>query len=101
MHFIVAFTDPISLPILYSYDLNFFFLVPGTTVSAAENALVARKASLEYLEKRLSRITELDEEMQDALRVYDTSVPREPQWGEDFFGIDPFYIAAGEDSNKI
>uniref|UniRef100_A0A671LK38 Midasin n=1 Tax=Sinocyclocheilus anshuiensis TaxID=1608454 RepID=A0A671LK38_9TELE len=70
----------------------------GTTVSAAENALVARKLSMEYLEKRLSRITELDEEVQDALRVYDTSVPREPQWGEDFFGIDPFYIAAGPES---
>jgi len=75
--------------------------MPGTTVSAAENALVARKASLEYLEKRLSRITTLDEEMQDALQVYDTSVTREPQWGEDFFGIDPFYIAAGEDSYQI
>lgn len=73
-------------------------MVPGTTVSAAENALVARKLSMEYLEKRLSRITELDEEMRDALRVYDTNVPREPQWGEDFFGIDPFYIAAGEES---
>ncbi|XP_067273008.1 midasin [Pseudorasbora parva] len=70
----------------------------GTTVSASENALVARKLSLEYLEKRLSRITELDEEMRDTLRVYDTSVPREPQWGEDFFGIDPFYIAAGPES---
>ncbi|XP_057208356.1 midasin isoform X2 [Triplophysa rosa] len=70
----------------------------GTTVSAAENALVARKACLEYLEKRLSRITELDEEMQDALRVYDSRVSREPQWGEDFFGIDPFYIAAGPES---
>lgn len=65
-------------------------------MSAAENALVARKLSLEYLEKRLSRITELDEEMQEALKVYNTSVPREPQWGEGFFGIDPFYITAGE-----
>ncbi|XP_003200751.2 midasin [Danio rerio] len=70
----------------------------GTTVSAAENALVARKLSLEYLEKRLSRITELDEEMQEAIRVYNTSVSREPQWGEGFFGIDPFYIAAGSES---
>uniref|UniRef100_A0A9J8BXI4 Midasin n=1 Tax=Cyprinus carpio carpio TaxID=630221 RepID=A0A9J8BXI4_CYPCA len=70
----------------------------GTTVSAAENALAARKSSMEYLEQRLSRITELDEEMQDALRVYNTSIPREPQWGEDFFGIDPFYIAAGPES---
>ncbi len=76
-------------------------MVPGTTVSAAENALVARKLSMEYLEKRLSRITELDEEMQDALRVYDTSVLREPQWGEDFFGIDPFYVAAGEESTNM
>ncbi|XP_065113160.1 midasin [Paramisgurnus dabryanus] len=70
----------------------------GTTVSAAENALVARRACLEFLEKRLSRITELDEEMRDALRVYDSSISREPQWGEDFFGIDPFYIAAGPES---
>lgn len=72
----------------------------GTTVSAAENALVARKLSLEYLEKRLSRITELDEEMQEALKVYNTSVPREPQWGEGFFGIDPFYITAGSESES-
>lgn len=33
--------------------------------------------------------------MLDSLRVYDSSLPREPQWGEDFFGIDPFYIALG------
>lgn len=38
--------------------------------------------------------------MQDALRVYDSSLPREPQWGEDFFGIDPFYTALGEKLNN-
>lgn len=42
-------------------------------------------------------MTELDQEMLDALRVYDSSLLREPQWGEDFFGIDPFYIALGMD----
>ncbi|XP_030636974.1 midasin [Chanos chanos] len=70
----------------------------GTTVSAAENALAARKACLGFLRQRLGRITQLDEEMRDALRVYDISLPREPQWGEDFFGIDPFYIASGPES---
>ncbi|TRZ01341.1 hypothetical protein DNTS_001208 [Danionella cerebrum] len=70
----------------------------GTTVSAAENALVARQLSLEYLKRRLSSIAELDEEMQDALSVYDTSISREPQWGEGFFGIDPFYIGSGPES---
>lgn len=42
-------------------------------------------------------MTKLDQEMLDALRVYDSNFLRKPQWGEDFFGIDPFYIALGED----
>lgn len=42
-------------------------------------------------------MTKLDQEMLDSLRVYDSSLPREPHWGEDFFGIDPFYIALGMD----
>lgn len=33
--------------------------------------------------------------MLEALRVYDRSLARDPQWGQDFFGIDPFYIALG------
>lgn len=40
-------------------------------------------------------MTTLDQEILEALRVYDCSLSREPQWGEDFFGIDPFYIALG------
>lgn len=46
-------------------------------------------------------MTKLDQEMLDALRVYDSSLPREPQWGEDFFGIDPFYIALGMKSAYV
>lgn len=34
--------------------------------------------------------------MREALKVYDTSLIREPRWGDDFFGIEPFYIVAGE-----
>ncbi|CAK6975580.1 Hypothetical predicted protein [Scomber scombrus] len=67
----------------------------GTTVSCADNAFLARRLSLGFLQQRLSKMTKLDQEMLDALRVYDTSLPREPQCGEDFFGIDPFYIALG------
>ncbi|KAM4633655.1 midasin [Polymixia lowei] len=67
----------------------------GTTVSCADNALLARRLCLGFLQRRLSKMTQLDQEMLDALRVYDTSLPREPQWGDDFFGIDPFYIALG------
>ncbi|XP_031717306.1 midasin isoform X2 [Anarrhichthys ocellatus] len=67
----------------------------GTTASCADSALLARRLCLGYLQQRLSKMTKLDQEMQDALRVYDSSLPREPQWGEDFFGIDPFYIALG------
>uniref|UniRef100_A0A8B9KRB9 Midasin n=1 Tax=Astyanax mexicanus TaxID=7994 RepID=A0A8B9KRB9_ASTMX len=70
----------------------------GTTVSAAENASAARKASLAFLESRLRRITELDKKVQDALRVYETIQHREPRWGEDFFGIEPFYIMSGPES---
>uniref|UniRef100_A0AAZ3S0A1 Midasin n=1 Tax=Oncorhynchus tshawytscha TaxID=74940 RepID=A0AAZ3S0A1_ONCTS len=67
----------------------------GTTASAAENALVARRACLSFLSTKLAGITKLDQEMLDALRVYDTSLSREPHWGDDFFGIDPFYIPSG------
>ncbi|XP_036943295.1 midasin isoform X1 [Acanthopagrus latus] len=67
----------------------------GTTVSCADSALMARRLCLGFLQQRLSKMTNLDQEMLDALRVYDSNVPREPQWGEDFFGIDPFYIALG------
>ncbi|XP_059212052.1 midasin [Centropristis striata] len=67
----------------------------GTTVSCADSALLARRLCLGYLQQRLSNMTKLDQEMLDALRVYDSSLLREPQWGEDFFGIDPFYIALG------
>ncbi|KAM9704373.1 midasin [Menidia menidia] len=67
----------------------------GTTASSSENSLVARGRCLGFLQQRLSRMTKLDQERLDALRVYDSCLPREPQWGEDFFGIEPFYIALG------
>ncbi|XP_068197957.1 midasin isoform X4 [Antennarius striatus] len=67
----------------------------GTTASSADSVLLARRLCLGFLQQRLSRMTRLDQEMLDALRVYDISLPRDPQWGEDFFGIDPFYIALG------
>nr|XP_020508278.1 midasin [Labrus bergylta] len=67
----------------------------GTTVSCADSALLARRLCLGFLQQRLGKMTKLDQEMLDALRVYDSSLQREPQWGEDFFGIDPFYIALG------
>ncbi|XP_056150027.1 midasin [Lampris incognitus] len=72
----------------------------GTTVSCADNALLARRMCLGFLKQRLTKMTKLDQEMLDTLRVYDTSLPREPQWGEDFFGIDPFYIALGPQSEN-
>uniref|UniRef100_A0A7N6BG26 Midasin n=1 Tax=Anabas testudineus TaxID=64144 RepID=A0A7N6BG26_ANATE len=65
----------------------------GTTVSCADNAILARRLCLSFLQQRLSKTTKLDQEMLDSLRVYDSSLPREPKWGEDFFGIDPFYIS--------
>ncbi len=76
-------------------DLRPPFLA-GTTASCADNALLARRLCLGFLQQRLSKMTKLDQEMLDALRVYDSSLRREPQWGEDFFGIDPFYIALGK-----
>lgn len=67
----------------------------GTTVSSADNALLARRLCLGFLQQQLSNMTKLDQGTMEALRVYDTSFPREPQWGNDFFGINPFYIALG------
>uniref|UniRef100_A0A3Q4MRM4 Midasin n=1 Tax=Neolamprologus brichardi TaxID=32507 RepID=A0A3Q4MRM4_NEOBR len=67
----------------------------GTTASCADGVLLARRLCLSFLQQRLSKMTKLDQDVMDALRVYDRNLPREPQWGEDFFGIDPFYIALG------
>lgn len=64
-------------------------------MSCADTASRARGLCLGFLQQRLSQMTKLDQESLEALRVYDCSLPREPQWGEDFFGIDPFYIALG------
>ncbi|XP_012709437.2 midasin isoform X1 [Fundulus heteroclitus] len=72
----------------------------GTTVSCADSALFARRMCLGFLQQRLSKMTKLDDEMLDALRVYDSCLPREPQWGEDFFGISPFYIATGPETES-
>ncbi|KAF5899322.1 midasin-like, partial [Clarias magur] len=72
----------------------------GTTVSAAENVATARRTCLHFLERKLRRITKLDDKMQEALRVYDTALLREPRWGDDFFGIEPFYILADPESES-
>ncbi|XP_041950170.1 midasin [Alosa sapidissima] len=72
----------------------------GTTVSAAESCLATRQACMGFLKQRLSRETTLDAEMQETLRIYDTSLRREPTWGEDFFGIEPFYIPIGPESES-
>ncbi|CAB1342786.1 unnamed protein product [Coregonus sp. 'balchen'] len=64
----------------------------GTTVSAAENALVARRACLSFLHTKLGGITKLDQEMLDALRVYDTSLLREPHESR---SLTDYAIAAG------
>uniref|UniRef100_A0A3P8RPW4 Midasin n=1 Tax=Amphiprion percula TaxID=161767 RepID=A0A3P8RPW4_AMPPE len=74
--------------------------IGSTTVSSADSALLARRLCLGFLQQRLSKMTKLDQEMLDALRVYDSSLPREPQWGEDFFGIDPFYIALPQTDSR-
>ncbi|XP_028997386.1 midasin [Betta splendens] len=72
----------------------------GTTVSCAGNSILARSLCLSFLQQRLSKITKLDQEMLESLSVYNSSLPREPQWGEDFFGIDPFYIPLGPQSGS-
>ncbi|CAB1340438.1 unnamed protein product, partial [Coregonus sp. 'balchen'] len=64
----------------------------GTTVSAAEHALVARRACLSFLHTKLGGIIKLDQEMLDALRVYDTSLSREPHEGR---SLTDYAIAAG------
>ncbi|XP_061609171.1 midasin isoform X3 [Phyllopteryx taeniolatus] len=75
----------------------------GTTVSSSNNATMARKMCLGFLHKRLSKMTKPDQETLDALRIYDTSLLRAPQWGKDFFGINPFYVPLGPltESNNL
>lgn len=64
-------------------------------MAGSGGAAGARRLCLGFLQQRLGQMTRLDQEVLEALRVYDCSLLREPQWGEDFFGIDPFYIALG------
>ncbi|XP_057678283.1 midasin isoform X2 [Corythoichthys intestinalis] len=66
----------------------------GTTVSSSNNTTMARKMCLGFLRKRLN-LNQPDLETLDALRMYDTSFMRTPQWGKDFFGFKPFYIPLG------
>ncbi|XP_049611993.1 midasin isoform X4 [Syngnathus scovelli] len=75
----------------------------GTTVSSSNNAIMARKMCLGFLHKRLSEIKKMDQETLDTLRIYDNNLLREPQWGKDFFGINPFYITLGPlaESNNL
>ncbi|XP_058881826.1 midasin isoform X1 [Acipenser ruthenus] len=67
----------------------------GTTFSAAENALSTRRSCLNFLCKQLSRVTTLDDVRMNTLRIYETRVVRKPLWGENYFGIHPFYIPKG------
>ncbi|XP_055005322.1 midasin-like isoform X2 [Boleophthalmus pectinirostris] len=71
----------------------------GTTVSSVDNALLSRRLCLGFLQQHLGHLIKHDQEVMEALRVYDTSLPREPQWGEHFFGIHPFYIDLGPKSD--
>ncbi|XP_061756335.1 midasin isoform X2 [Nerophis ophidion] len=67
----------------------------GTTVSCSHNAVTARRKCLAFLHLRLSQMNQVDQETLEALRMYDSNFLREPQCGEDFFGIHPFYITLG------
>ncbi|XP_077408316.1 midasin isoform X2 [Vanacampus margaritifer] len=75
----------------------------GTTASSSNNAIIARSRCLDFLHKRLRKMNEPDQETLDTLRIYDNSLLREPQWGKDFFGINPFYIPLGPvaESNNL
>ncbi|XP_051781409.1 midasin isoform X2 [Erpetoichthys calabaricus] len=67
----------------------------GTTVSVADNALAARKACLDFLRKKFTRLTNLNEERSKTFNIYDVAVKKDVVWGADYFGIDPFYIVTG------
>ncbi|KAG2468110.1 MDN1 protein, partial [Polypterus senegalus] len=67
----------------------------GTTVSVADNVLAARKACLDFLHKKFTRLTNLNEERSKAFNIYDVTVKKDVVWGADYFGIDPFYIVTG------
>ncbi|KAK7907514.1 hypothetical protein WMY93_016126 [Mugilogobius chulae] len=56
----------------------------GTTASSADNALLARRLCLSFLQQHLGNMIKHDQEVMEALR-----------WGDNFFGIHPFYIPLG------
>ncbi|XP_067841398.1 midasin [Heptranchias perlo] len=64
----------------------------GSTFCAPEATLAARKACLNFLFEKMSKITKLKKDMRSILNIYDEKRKRKVLWTERFFGIHPFYI---------
>ncbi|XP_067882619.1 midasin [Heterodontus francisci] len=64
----------------------------GSTFCSPEATLAARKACLNFLFKKLSKITKLTKHMWSMLKSYDEKRKRKVMWTKHCFGIHPFYI---------
>uniref|UniRef100_UPI00398F5005 midasin isoform X2 n=1 Tax=Pristiophorus japonicus TaxID=55135 RepID=UPI00398F5005 len=64
----------------------------GSTFCAPEATLAARKACLNFLFDKLSKITKLKKHMWSMLNSYDQKRKRKVLWTKRYFGIHPFYI---------
>ncbi|XP_072355863.1 midasin [Scyliorhinus torazame] len=64
----------------------------GSTFCSTEATLLARKACLNFLFKKLSKVTKLTKRMWNMLNCYDPKRKRKVVWSKHTFGIHPFYI---------
>ncbi|XP_078398522.1 midasin [Cetorhinus maximus] len=64
----------------------------GSTFCSSEATLAARKACLNFLFKKLSKVTKLTKRMLKMLTSYDQKRKRKVVWTKRCFGIHPFYI---------
>ncbi|XP_068087248.1 midasin [Hyperolius riggenbachi] len=67
----------------------------GTTFSSAEAAVSARQRCMQFLQDKLSAVTEATEDVLAELQMYDISKERKIHQTEGSFGIHPFYIPRG------
>ncbi|XP_078068621.1 midasin [Mustelus asterias] len=74
----------------------------GSTFCSSEATLAARKACLNFLFKKLSKVTKLTKRVWKMLNSYDQKKKRKVVWTKHCFGIHPFYIPiVGAAAEKI
>uniref|UniRef100_A0A8C5QIK7 Midasin n=1 Tax=Leptobrachium leishanense TaxID=445787 RepID=A0A8C5QIK7_9ANUR len=71
----------------------------GTTFCSADSATLSRKECMRFLHAKLAEIDCVTEDVRSELGIYNGSKERSVEWSGTHFGIRPFYIQIGSDTN--